>query len=324
MAKYRQTSVKIIVLIYVDLVQRQGLPCLCFNIYNFDPNVLYVACIDPYDYNDKIPENFVSAIWRTNDCTVQNPVWTDITPGLAGLRGGFITSIAVNPHDANEIWVGISHANQSGYKKLYHKVVGSTDWAPMSTGLPDPPLPVNDIEIDYHGNLYAATDIGVFYKARTSTEWTEFGGLKKCITDIEINHNDAELYACVFGRGMWAKDISCWGSVADELNPLDIYTQVAVEEGTFYDGCFDIHIFSGGIFTINGLAVMSPFSKIRVKSGGKLIVNGGMIYFADIVVESGGILEIKNGGYVHKGVDDEVICNIGGFFNFYHGSVKSW
>jgi hypothetical protein len=69
---------------------------------------------------------------------------------------------------------------------------------------------------------------------------------------------------------------------------------------------------------------MSAEATVRVKSGGKLIIDGGNIYFADIIVESGGTLEIKNGGLVHKGVKDEVVCNKGGLFNFNHGNIKSW
>lgn len=68
------------------------------------------------------------------------------------------------------------------------------------------------------------------------------------------------------------------------------------------DGCLNI---------TNATMTMKRNATIRVKSGGKLVINGGQIYEASIVVESGGTLIINHGGLVRLKHNGQYIVQVG-------------
>lgn len=67
---------------------------------------------------------------------------------------------------------------------------------------------------------------------------------------------------------------------------------------------------------------MGSRSKIYVKEGGKLIVDGGLIKNANVIVQTGCELVLKNNGVLEKDFNDELVIDTGGTFDFTNGEIK--
>lgn len=79
----------------------------------------------------------------------------------------------------------------------------------ISEGLPN--FPVNDLLV-YKGKidfLFAATDVGVFFRNEYEKEWFRLGieYPKTIITDLDIDLTNNRLIAATFGMGVWAYEL---------------------------------------------------------------------------------------------------------------------
>ena len=87
----------------------------------------------------------------------------------------------------------------------------------------------------------------------------------------------------------------------------------------------NIVVLQDGILNINGSTMtMKRGSTIRVQSGGKLIVHGGQILEADIVVENGGSLIIGEGGLVRLRHNGQYQAQIGAKVTINHGKIENY
>lgn len=154
-------------------------------------------------------------IYRSGD---NGSTWSNITgtlpvamPGLA-LRG-----ITTDVHNSNDVWV-VFNGYQAGVKVFYSSNAGST-WTNVSGSLPN--VPVNCImydSVETNDNaVYIGTDIGVFYRDVTLSDWLPFrNGLPTVeVFDLEVHGNGADkLRAATYGRGIWESTLyfDCPGS----------------------------------------------------------------------------------------------------------------
>jgi len=114
----------------------------------------------------------------------------------------FITDIAVDPYQADRLWVSKSGFN-SNDKVL--EIIGSEVVNNLSYNIPN--VPVNSIIIQENSpdRLYIGTDIGVFYTDYNSFYWEKLGSElpNVIIMELEIHKNSNTLYAATYGRGVW-------------------------------------------------------------------------------------------------------------------------
>ena len=137
------------------------------------------------------------------------PTWTilgttgDYPTGL----NMFITGLAVNPDNSLEMWLTCS-----GYydgQKVYRTTDAGANWQNMSGTLPN--IPIHSIVFEDNngapgGAVYIGTEIGVFYRDNTMSDWTSYGNYlpNSPVTDLKIFYGATRyLYASTFGRGMW-------------------------------------------------------------------------------------------------------------------------
>jgi hypothetical protein len=88
---------------------------------------------------------------------------------------------------------------------------GGTTWTDYTTGLPD--FPANTIVYEKATNdgMYVGTDVGVFYRNATMSQWECFSHLLPVcqVADLEINYGTNTVRAATHGRGIWESHLAC-------------------------------------------------------------------------------------------------------------------
>lgn len=188
-----------------------------------------------------------------------------------------IASIAVNPLNAKELFIGLAGVNAAFtegdpyYRVLYSNDAGTT-WTDYSIGLP--PLPITALA-SYDGTkglLFAGTDLGIYYRTATMDHWECYTqGLPRVdITEMHINYCTNELYASTYGRGIWKSPINI---ALPELHvTTDQIWNAQVKLGN------DVVVEPGATLTVKGEILFAEQKRIKVKPGGTLIVDGGIIH----------------------------------------------
>jgi photosystem II stability/assembly factor-like uncharacterized protein len=145
--------------------------------------------------------------------------WTNIKPGLVGYN---MTDIAVSNSNPDRAWVTFSNYNSS--HKVYETNDAGSSWVNIS-GNNLPGLPVNCIV--YQGgaddDLYIGTDIGVYYKNSTMSEWIPFNdGLPNVIVkELEIHYDEGTISAATFGRGVWKSPLNAISTSFSDNEEID-------------------------------------------------------------------------------------------------------
>jgi|GEM_PF-3479693 len=250
--------------------------------------------------------------------------WDDITP--QGITMNYPRAVAVSSKNPDKAWICFS-----GYTAT-NKVLMTTDggqaWTDYSDGLPLLPLNciVNNNSLD--GSLYVATDVGVYYRDASMAQWEPyFDGLPNVqVNWLEINYSNNKLRAATYGRGLWEANLVCGynGNPGDET----VFSQntTLTSDKFFYN---DIVVDNNATLTLSSTCTlhMTDDSKIHIKPGAKLVVDGGKItsmcterwrgiYVSGNITASQtespalfGKLTLKNGAIIEHVQDG--ICNFG-------------
>jgi len=212
--------------------------------------------------------------------------WTTITLP----QTGSVKSIEVHPTDPTEVYIAYS-----GYLtgKVYKSNNSGLTWTNITGSLPNIPthkIIYNTTSTD--GELFLATDLGVYYRTNTMGDWALLGTAlpNVIVTDIEIHYGAEKLKAATFGRGVWEADISAVTVGSEDLilsdgalillpNPTESKQFTIKLQGL--DGVSDVVIFNavGGIakyFQTSASQIkvdLSSFSQglyfVKVTNGGK-------------------------------------------------------
>ncbi|MEM6685819.1 MAG: T9SS type A sorting domain-containing protein [Bacteroidota bacterium] len=147
-----------------------------------DPNVIYVS-----GGNTLRRTNNGGAFWAT----------------LGLPQPGNVKSIEVNPTNPAEVYIAYS-----GYLngKVYKSTNSGITWTNITGSLPN--IPTHKILYKTgttDGELFLATDLGVYYRTDSAGDWVRLGqGLPNVIVnDIEIHYATEKLRAATYGRGVW-------------------------------------------------------------------------------------------------------------------------
>lgn len=121
----------------------------------------------------------------------------------AGLPDEYISAIAVDPADPDEVTVALGKDGQ-----LFHGRVSGTQsrWTEIAGNLPK--VPINAVALDpKHGNrLFVGTDVGMFMSEDAGVTWKNActNGLPSVmVTDLEFDASALYLIVATFGRGIW-------------------------------------------------------------------------------------------------------------------------
>ncbi|WP_067138774.1 WD40/YVTN/BNR-like repeat-containing protein [Microtetraspora malaysiensis] len=139
-------------------------------------------------------------LWKTTDLGAN---WTEFTG--TGLPVRWVNSIIVDPANADHVYVAYSGYREGDYAaNVWETTNGGKSWQNISGKLPN--APVEMLAYDQAAEqLYAATDLGVFYDKNGKKNWKRVGdGLPNApVLDIKITGDGKTLYAATFGRSVW-------------------------------------------------------------------------------------------------------------------------
>lgn len=87
--------------------------------------------------------------------------------------------------------------------------------------------------------------------------------------------------------------------------------------------CGDVYIQDNATLTITNASItLHPLSHILVEEGSTLIVDNATIVNAEIIVQDGGSLIIRNNGIIQQGEDDKVDIQLGGTLQIISGEIR--
>jgi hypothetical protein len=137
--------------------------------------------------------------------------WTRLDSLATNDPNRFVSGIHVDPSNPNRAWVSYSGFSASTpltpghvFQVTYDPVAGTAAWLDLSHDLGD--VPINDIvRDDAGGDLYVASDFGVFRLAAGTTSWTAAApGLPKVeVAGLTIVPGARKLYAATHGLSAW-------------------------------------------------------------------------------------------------------------------------
>jgi hypothetical protein len=131
--------------------------------------------------------------------------WSPITTAPSGS----INSIAIDPANEQRLWLAYSYVSGSS-NYIYTSVNGGTSFTNFSGTVPRN-VAINSIVYENGTNdgLYIGTDIGVFYRNGSMTDWEYYNdGLPNIVVnELQISYTNRKLWAATYGRGLWSADL---------------------------------------------------------------------------------------------------------------------
>ena len=186
--------------------------------------------------------------------------WSNIKPVIANSFN--ITDVVVSATNPDRVWVTLSGYNNT--HKVYESIDAGDNWTNVS-GNNLPALPVNCIVYQGGANddLYIGTDVGVYYKDNTMSDWVPFNdGLPNVIVkELEIHYDEGTINAATFGRGVWKSELNTLSTVnSNYFNDVEftIYPNPADDKITIHTTENKVLI---NIYSITGQKLVSTKSK---------------------------------------------------------------
>ncbi len=158
-----------------------------------NPDILYV-----------VKEN--EKIYRTDNANDANPQWVDLSNGISAI--GTPTDLECHPLNPAIVYM-------TGNNKVYKSINYGQSWTDISASLPDVSYNTVIYCAGSQEGLYVGSDIGVFYKDASMTDWISFSnGLPATaeITELDIYYDQAnpannKIKAATYGRGLWESNL---------------------------------------------------------------------------------------------------------------------
>jgi hypothetical protein len=168
-----------------------------------DPDVVHFSeCCAVYPpQNDP---NRYQKIFRSNDGGLN---WQPLSTQPAGADWQEVSGIASDPKNPNRIWASFrglwANAGQTIYKVMSYSPTAG--WADYTDNLPNMPVNCISYEMGSNDGLYIGTDVGVYYRDASMTQWQPFKNQMPdaIVVDLEPNYTTNKIRAATHGRALW-------------------------------------------------------------------------------------------------------------------------
>lgn len=213
-----------------SVIRAGGNKCSAIDIAKGNSNIIWIG--DTFG-NVKV----------TTDAGVETPTWTDVDDGINPLPDRYVTDIAINPNNSNEVWVTFGEYEADN---VWFTSDGGTTWFNKSGTAPYdlPALQVNTVRVHPRNSnyIYIGTDLGVFASEDKGLNWAVDPRYPGQNNELPANVAVSELFwqgddyliAATHGRGMYrANPISTIyvdknaspGGNGSKLNPFQTVTE---------------------------------------------------------------------------------------------------
>ena len=145
----------------------------------------------------------------------REPAWTRLDDDVTIDPNRFVSSIYVDPTNGNHAWISYSgfDANTPAtpghiFEVTFDPGTGTSTWTDRSYDFGD--LPATDlVRDDVTGDLYAATDFGVFRLQAGTTSWgLAAPGMPNVeVAGLTIVPGERKLYAATHGLSAWVLNL---------------------------------------------------------------------------------------------------------------------
>jgi photosystem II stability/assembly factor-like uncharacterized protein len=183
---------------------------------------------------------------------------TDLTVNAGFTAGGQFTDVNVCPTNSDLVYVTIGgYTNGS---KVFYSMDAGNNWQNISGTLPAE-VKVNCVTIDNLNNAYIGTDLGVFYQASSSSDWTPYyNELPRIpVYDLAIHAGSSKIRAGTFGHGVWETNL---------FTTCDVdYTVGNVAGEKYYTASNRI--------TGNGVIAGGDVTKVSFRAGNEIVLTDG-------------------------------------------------
>jgi hypothetical protein len=202
--------------------------------------------------------------------------WTDIGLNLPPVAWATVSDIAVDPDDADRLWVGfngygpVSNNSIQGLNRVYFSMNGGATWTDFTKNLLAFPISCLIYQRGSDDVLFAGTDVGVFRYNNSSQTWECFNNFLPAVpvTRLEINYCKNKIRAATFGRGVYESDLPALPS--ETVNAPVTWTGVRYLSN-------DLTVSPGATLTLKGTLYMSKGKRVIVQRGATLLIDGGTI-----------------------------------------------
>jgi hypothetical protein len=165
-----------------------------------------------------------TTLWRSDD---KGDTWSTISGNPGYPTGVNITDLEPRPSSSIIIWA--CFGGYSSGMKVYSSSDSGRNWTNRSGSLPN--VACHAIVVDENNTVYVGTDIGVFVRPATESDWQPFlNGLPRCpVAELMVNNTTNQIVAATYGRGNWYASyyITCPASgslaVSGSLSGLRFY-----------------------------------------------------------------------------------------------------
>jgi Secretion system C-terminal sorting domain len=200
-------------------------------------------------------------------------------PGAGNTPYPVITGIAVNPNNANNVYISFTGFLED--YKVWSSTDGGINWQNEDINYSLNNLPVNGVEY-YHGQnedlLFIPTDAGVYFKNVNDTAWTKYGDLPNVrVMELDLLASRNKIYAATFGRGIWSAPLP---DPCLEYNPVPLCISSDTIFNTPQNLYSDLIVEEGATLTVKRNIFFANKSKLIVKRGARLIIENANLSVA--------------------------------------------
>jgi photosystem II stability/assembly factor-like uncharacterized protein len=139
-----------------------------------------------------------TTLWRSDD---KGDNWSTISGNPGYPTGVTITDLEPRPSSSIIIWACFGGFTDG--VKVYSSSDSGRNWTNRSGSLPN--VACHSIAVDENNTVYVGTDIGVFVRPASESDWQPFlNGLPRCpVSELMVNNTTNQIVAATYGRGNW-------------------------------------------------------------------------------------------------------------------------
>lgn len=171
------------------------------------PDSISIIAAAPSDANTMYAVTRNGRLATSANVLADVPAWTTLTaPPLPADGSRTFSALTVSPSNAKTLYLGLTGFG-SGH--IFKSTDAGVSWTDISGNLPDAPLNSIVIDPEHSGDLYVATDAGVFVATDGGTSdesWQQLGtGLPTGpVLALRLSNTGTRvLAATTYGRGVW-------------------------------------------------------------------------------------------------------------------------